>query len=111
MFNALSTGYRLTQICQNDDGTGGGFKVVDLSLYTVTREFLFQRPDGTLLAPQAAVLTTDGHDGSIYFDTPAGFFLNGDLTPAYGRWRWRSHVKASASKEFYGDWLLFEVGD
>lgn len=67
----------------------------------LTRELLFQKPDGTLVT-KPAVLSTDGTDGKMEYVSEPGFL---DQT---GIWRWQPYVVFAAG-EWHGDTHVFAV--
>lgn len=76
--------------------------VVPLGAYSVRKEITFREPSGALNGTTATELT-DGADGKMYYDTPAGFF---DGKP--GRWGIRGRVE-DASHDYPGEWSEFMV--
>jgi hypothetical protein len=75
-------------------------EVVDLSSAT-TLDFIFQRPDGTLLVG-AGGLVTDGTDGKMRYTT-----VSGDLDDV-GAWRYQTHIEIGSSS-FYSAVSKFKV--
>jgi hypothetical protein len=74
--------------------------VVDLSSAT-TKQFLFQKPDGSLLTKSASFLT-DGTDGTVVYRTS---ILDFDQV---GKWRYQVYLIYS-SNEQHTDITKFQV--
>ncbi len=69
-----------------------------------TRRLYFQKPNGTVLT-QTASLLTDGSDGKIFYETPAGFF------DTAGTWYLRGRVEIDAAHSYPTAWRKFVVGE
>tara|TARA_Y100000401_G_scaffold116147_1_gene121266 strand:+ start:5763 stop:6092 length:330 start_codon:yes stop_codon:yes gene_type:complete len=82
--NDIGTVFRVTIY---DTTATGGSEVADISTAT-TKNFIFQRPDGTSFT-KVATFTTDGSDGKIEYAT-----VDGDLGKA-GTWSIQAYVATS----------------
>jgi hypothetical protein len=98
----------VNEIRKNDYGTPftatiqDNGSVVDISTAT-TKQFIFKKPDGTVLT-KSALFVTDGSDGQLTYST-----VSGDLDMV-GFWKLQAYVVTNAG-QWRTDFYKFHVFD